>query len=468
MAAKVDELIQVPFGFSPRSYQKKLFEIMDGKIGEPDSRCLRALLRWHRRSGKDYCCLAYMFKEMVATPGVYFYFFPTYGQGRKALWEDVKEGKKLLDMLPDVKDSNGKSTLIKSKSSQEMKIELYNGSVFRVVGTDNIDTIVGTNPRGCVFSEYSLQDPLAWTFISPILAENGGWAIFNGTPRGRNHMYKLEQAALKWDDWYISALGVDDTLEARTPAQEEQLRLKIDQDREVNGDDFVEQEYWVAYGAASSGSFYMSNVERARTEGRIGHYPHMTHKYVDTFWDVGRVDNTAIWFRQVQDGRVVWIDYEQDTEKDFVDWVDILKKKGYNYRHHYVPHDTNRRHQALAGRTSVDIIRDLMREAGISYDVIHCPKDHNKLDGINRVREAFSSYFFNLPKTAEAIDMLSLYRRKFDKKTGRHLDGPLHDANSDCADALRTSVAPNVLTEDTRLANFNKINIQTDFNTFDY
>jgi len=32
-----------------------------------------------------------------------------------------------------------------------------------------------------------LQDPRAWDFIRPILAENGGLAVFNFTPRGANH-----------------------------------------------------------------------------------------------------------------------------------------------------------------------------------------------------------------------------------------------------------------------------------------
>ncbi|KKN63088.1 hypothetical protein LCGC14_0505120, partial [marine sediment metagenome] len=77
---------------------------------------------------------------------------------------------------------------------------------------DNIDTIVGTNPVGAVFSEYALQDPRAWDFIRPIMRENGGWSIFNFTPRGRNHGYKMANMAQRNERWFYEKLTVDKTL----------------------------------------------------------------------------------------------------------------------------------------------------------------------------------------------------------------------------------------------------------------
>ncbi len=82
--------------------------------------------------------------------------------------------------------------------------------------TDNFDGIMSTNPIGCVFAEYSLQDPRAWDYIRSILRENGGWAIFDFTPRGRNHGYALYQIARKLQaegdpTWFAEKLTVDDT-----------------------------------------------------------------------------------------------------------------------------------------------------------------------------------------------------------------------------------------------------------------
>jgi hypothetical protein len=92
-----------------------------------------------------------------------------------------------------------------------MIIETINGSILQLVGADNIDRIVGTNPIGVVFSEYSLMKPEVWTLISPILAENGGWAVFIFTPRGQNHAYDLLKKAQKSKKWHVEILPVDYT-----------------------------------------------------------------------------------------------------------------------------------------------------------------------------------------------------------------------------------------------------------------
>jgi len=122
---------------------------------------------------KDKSYINVVAKEAMKTVGIYYYFFPTYSQGRKILWDGLdRDGFKFLDHIPG-------AIRAKKPNEAEMKITLVNGSIFQVIGTDNIDSVVGTNPRGCVFSEYSLQNPAAWEYMRPILAENDGWAAFN-------------------------------------------------------------------------------------------------------------------------------------------------------------------------------------------------------------------------------------------------------------------------------------------------
>lgn len=411
------QTLTVPHNFTPRQYQLELYQKMD-------SGCKRAFLRWHRRAGKDLTCWCYMVKEAVRTPGIYYYFFPTYQQGRMALWENVSRGFRVLDHLP--------KQLIKRVTNQDMMIELTNGSVIRIVGTDNIDRVVGTNPIGCVFSEYSLQDPAAWIFISPILAENGGWAIFNGTPRGRNHMYKLEQVIRGRESWYISALTVEDTGEYEDP----NIRDKIEEDLEMHGEDYVQQEYWVSYSAGVKGAFYSEHMQRARQQGRVGRYAYDAHRWVDTFWDLGVDDSTAIWFRQIDGNRLIFIDYFEDSGKDIAYYVKILQDKGYNYRTHYLPHDGGNRTIQTQFRTD-EILRNCLDSAGLSADVVCAPKLPVQ-DGINAVRARFSRYFFDEGLCADGIEKLELYHRRYDTKRQTYLKEPVHDWTSHCADALRT------------------------------
>jgi hypothetical protein len=164
----------------------------------------RMVLVWHRRSGKDKLALNLMIKKMLERKGVYYYLFPEYSQARKAIWDGIdKDGWKFLDHFP--------KELIQSKNDTEMKIVLKNGSVFQLVGTDKIDSIMGTNPVGCVFSEFSLQNPSAWEMIRPILRENEGWAMFIYTPRGMNHGWKILQVAKENTEWFWEILSIKDT-----------------------------------------------------------------------------------------------------------------------------------------------------------------------------------------------------------------------------------------------------------------
>lgn len=188
--------ITIPHKFEPREYQLPFLRAMDNGAK-------RAVIIWHRRSGKDKVTLNFLIKKMIERKGTYYYFFPTYEQGKKILWDGMdKNGFKFMDHFP--------KELVASKNETEKKVTLINGSIFQIIGTDKIDSIVGTNPIGCVFSEYPLQSPEAWDFIRPILAENGGWAVFDYTPRGMNHGWKLLQQA-KENGWFWQVLTVEDT-----------------------------------------------------------------------------------------------------------------------------------------------------------------------------------------------------------------------------------------------------------------
>lgn len=190
-------MIDLPFRFLPRWYQIPFLSAWDRGIK-------RLIMVAHRRSGKDKMVFAQVPKKMMERVGTYFYFLPTYNQARKVIWNGAdKDGFRFLDHFP--------KEIIKRKNEQEMVIELTNGSILQLVGADNIDRIVGTNPVGVVFSEYSLMKPEVWNLISPILAENGGWAVFIYTPRGQNHAYELLKSAERNPKWYVEILPVSKT-----------------------------------------------------------------------------------------------------------------------------------------------------------------------------------------------------------------------------------------------------------------
>lgn len=200
----------------------------------------RFILVWHRRSGKDKTVFSQLPKKMFERVGTYFYFLPTYTQARKVIWTGIdKDGMKFLDHFP--------KEIIKN-IVDSMRIELVNGSILQVVGADDIDTIVGTNPVGVIFSEYSLMKPKVWEYIRPILAENGGWAVFIFTPRGMNHAWTLLQVAItNASEWFTQILTVEDTKAIRPEI--------IENERKEMPQDLFEQEYFCKF-IEGAGQFF--------------------------------------------------------------------------------------------------------------------------------------------------------------------------------------------------------------------
>lgn len=190
--------IELPYRYVARQYQLPIWEAFDEGYK-------RLIYVAHRRAGKDKTIWNITVRAAVQRVGTYFYILPTYSQAKKVIWDSIdKDGMKMLDHIP--------KRLIDKLNETEMQIELKNGSIIQLVGADNVDRIVGTNPVGVVFSEYSLIKPEVWDLIRPILAENGGWAIFNFTPRGMNHAYALMcQAKESPEAWWVGVYPVSVT-----------------------------------------------------------------------------------------------------------------------------------------------------------------------------------------------------------------------------------------------------------------
>lgn len=217
--------ITLPFKFSPRPYQIPILKAWDSGIKR---------LFWvaHRRSGKDKTIFANLPKKMMERVGTYYYFLPTYAQAKKVIWTGAdKSGFKFLDHFP--------KEIVKSINQSDMIIELINGSILQMVGADNIDRIVGTNPIGVVFSEYSLMKQDVWNFISPILRENEGWAIFIMTPRGTNHAWDLMETVKNDKKWFVQTLTVEET-KALSREDLEEARNEMPQD-------LFKQEYYCVF-----------------------------------------------------------------------------------------------------------------------------------------------------------------------------------------------------------------------------
>ncbi len=402
--------IELPYNFDPRDYQIPMYAKMDGGIK-------RAVKCWHRRGGKDVSDLNYMIKEMARVPENYWYILPSYNQARKAIWENkTKDGFPYLGFFPP--------QLIKRVRHNDMMVEMINGSIFRLLGGDNVDSIIGAGPRGIVMSEYSLHRPSTWQYLEPMILEKDGWAIFNGTPRGHNHFYDLMEMAKNNPRWFAQVCTVDDT-GVISMEQIDQLR------EEGRPEEIIQQEFYCSFKGSIYGAYYGQFMDKAEQDGRISDsimYDPLLP--VHTNWDLGISDAMAIWFWQVYGNQVRIIDYYEASGEGFQHYIQYLASKEYIYGKHFAPHDIKVR-ELGTGKSRLETAAAL----GLKFDVV---KQIPVVDGIQAVRSILPRCWFAKTKAMkDGIEAMKQYRKEYDEKNKCFKDSPLHDWTSHAADAFR-------------------------------
>jgi hypothetical protein len=400
--------IELPYNYTLRDYQTDLYAAMDSGYD-------RAAICWHRRGGKDLNCLNYMIKEMARVPENYWYVLPEYGQARKAIWENkTKDGRPYLDFFPP--------DLIKRKREQDMMITFKNGSCFRLVGGDNVDSLVGAGPRGIVMSEYSLQRPSTWQYLEPMIIEKEGWAIFNGTPRGENHFHTLMEMAKNNPRWFSQVCTIDDT--GMVPLQViEQMRL------EGKPEENIQQEYYCSFAGSIFGSYYGAILERLKKSGKICRVEYDDRYLVNTAWDIGMHDATTIWFYQVVGNTFRVIDCYSVNHLGLPGCLKEVNSKPYAYGKHWAPFDIKVAEWGT-GNTRIEQAVKL----GIRF---HPVTKVPLMDGINATRSFLMRCVFDEVNCKEGLQSLKQYRKDFDEKRNCFKDTPLHDWSSHFADAFR-------------------------------
>lgn len=413
--------ISLPNDWVARPYQQPVFQhMLQGGLERK-----RGVLVWHRRAGKDSFCLNFSAVASQIRVGTIWHMLPTLKQGRKVIWEGIdKFGRRMIDQAFPKEMRAG-------KNDSDMMIKLKNGSVYQVVGSDNYDSLVGTNPVGVIMSEYSIADPAAWDYLRPILAENDGWALFIYTPRGKNHGKELYDVSQKIssDKWYSSLLTVDDTFDH--DGRPIILPEHIQEEREAGmSEEKIQQEFYCSWDSGMEGAFYTAELNLAEQQGRIGDFPHDPSKPCQTFWDIGFRDQTVILITQRGDnGKPIIIDMIINRNKPLDFYVRELKETGYVFEEHWGPHDFGNT-DWVTGKTRVEMAWNL----GLKIEIV---EKLSREDGIDATRAMIRQAKFNKPKVQRLLDGLYAYRREFDDKMKRYKDTPVHDWASDIADSMR-------------------------------
>jgi len=419
--------IILPNKWKPRPYQMDAWRYLHngGK---------RAVLRWHRRTGKDDLCLNYMACAAHERIGTYWYCLPEYSQARKAVFDAVNPhtGIKRLDQAIPKE--------IRSATNQnEMKITLKCGSSFQLVGSDNPDSLVGSPPVGLVLSEYALSNPSAWAYLMPIFEENNGWVIFNSTTRGKNHFYKTCILAEKDSEWLYDVKTVDNT-NVFTELKLQRIRDELySLYGEQLGEAFFQQEYYVSFEAATPGSVWGDSIAKIEAMGQVCEVEHDPAYPVHTSYDIGKHDATAIWFFQVIGQQINVINYFESNHHDIDYYCEHLRTLsntlGYRYGNQYLPHDAFQDRMGQGGKTIIQQFIDFGKDGKLGK--FKRVPSTSKEGGIQAARATFPRCWFDAVNCAEGLEALKSYHHVWDDEKKMFTKEPFHDWSSNGSDSFR-------------------------------
>jgi hypothetical protein len=367
----------------------------------------------HRRAGKTVAALNGLIRTALTCEKPHprcAYVAPYLGQAKAVAWDLLKRFTAPIEGV--------------SWREAELRCDLPNGGRIRLFGADNADALRGLYLDDVDCDEFGDWDPRAWTeVIRPALSDRQGKATFTGTPRGKNAFYDLRQRAARgepgWALWELKA--------SRTGllSGEELADARAAMDAAAYA-----REYECSFDASVEGAYYATELERAESEGRFCRVPIEPIVKVDTWWDLGIDDATAIWFAQDVGPERRLVDYLEVSGEGLPDIVRRLEARGYRYGRHVLPHDA----QAREIGTGVSRLETLQALGLRDLEIV---RQQVVADGINAVRLMLTRCWFDAERCAKGIEALKQYRREWDGSRQVWRERPLHDWASHAADAFR-------------------------------
>lgn len=195
-----------------------------------------------------------------------------------------------------------------------------------------------------------------------------------------------------------------------------------------------------AFQKSIEGTYYAKEMTLMRKQGRILRIP-VIGEPINTFWDVGSSDGTAIWFHQQVGLEHRFIGYYEEHGEHLSHYMRYLVHEfpellgtALLYGKHFLPHDAF--HERLSKDQNKSIAEQL-EDMGLR-NIEKVPRIDNLGAGIQMVRKHFSSAYIDEVRCEQGIKRLDGYKKKFNTKLGRHIDEPeKNDGNSEAADAFR-------------------------------
>lgn len=375
-----------------------------------------AVMVAHRRAGKTVAmCVDMLISALRCShPKPQFaYLAPFRDQAKKVAWTYLKD----LSKPVWAKKPNESELIITIKNAYGGESRLYVG------GADHPDSYRGMYFDGVVLDEVGQIRPSAWySVLRPSLSDRLGWAIFAGTPAGKNFFWQIrEEARLNPETYLLMELPASKT-NILHPDELRDARAQMTEEAYLT-------EYEISFDAAIPGAYYAKYITDSYGEGRVGKFHADDALEVDVVADLGYTDSCSWWaWQTLPDGYKIIDFYEADGQpiSHYIDWV---KDRPYKVGTVYLPHDA----RAKSLQTGKSIMEQFLA-AGITPKIV---PSMGLQDGIEAARMVLPKCYFNEETTYDGIEHLRSYMREWDERTQMFRNKPRHDQHSHASDAFR-------------------------------
>jgi len=367
-----------------------------------------ATLVCHRRAGKTVALVNDLLigaLECKLPDPQLAYIAPNYQQAKRIAWEYLKHYS---------------APLIAQTHESELRVTLKNKAKIFLLGAEKADSLRGMYLDGAVLDEYASIRPSAYTqVIRPALSDRNGWAVFSGTPMGKNHFYDTAKASENDLNHFFMRLKAS---ESGIVDANELAALKM----QMDSSDYA-QEFECSFDAALRGAIYGTEMEKAEQEGRIKELNLDPNLPLDVVADLGYTDDTVLTFFQKGPGGILIHEILSNNEMDWDYYLDEMDSR--DVREVYLPHDA----RAKNLQTGRSIMEQTLKRG---YRPRLVP-DHKLRDGVAATRKLLPYTYWNRSLTSGGIEAMKSYRREWDDKLGCYRDRPVHDWSSHVADCIR-------------------------------
>jgi hypothetical protein len=370
-----------------------------------------AVLVCHRRAGKTVAAI----NEIIARAlhsnkpnGQYAYIAPYREQAKRVAFDYL------------LRYSTGARA---HTNIAELSVTLVNGAKVYLFGADNPDALRGIYLDGAVIDEPAQMRPRLFSeVVRPLLADRRGWAVFIGTPAGKNEFWRIVETAKQEEGWYVLVLKAS---ESGLLAQDE-----LEDAAKIMSEDEYAQEFECSFDAAIKGSYYGKLVNSMGE--RLGEVEWDAALPVHISMDLGYTDSTATWMWQTLGNEVRYIEAYEHSGLAISDYVDILRTKPYTYGDIWLPPDA----KAKSLQTGRSLIEIMHKQHGIKPKIV---KAMSVQQGIQASRLLLQSCYIDATNCADGVEALRQYQREWDDSISAFKQNPKHDGSSHFADSFRYS-----------------------------